>query len=149
MGLDDLLNRARSALDDKEAGEGDSSKRPVPEARRRPADGRITEYGTIPPEVVETAVADLQDNPDDAEAEAYLAFLHYAGKRYQIALEHFDRLLAGGFKPAHQQFYRGNCLFQLGDRVGAREAWNAALAANPPENIARMVEKRLGWLEEA
>ena len=147
MGLDDLLNRARDALDEKKKGAGGGGRR-MPEVIRRPTSGRITEYGTIPPEVVETAVADLESNPSDPEAEAYLAFLHYAGKRYEIALGHFERLLASGYKPANQHFYRGNCLYQLERKAEAKEAWQACLSSSPSENIARMVEKRMAWVED-
>lgn len=150
MGLDDLLNRARDALDEKKRGDGagDGTGRKTPEVLRRPTSGRITEYGTIPPDVMETAVADLEKNPSDPEAEAYLAFLHYAGKRYEIALEHFDRLLLGGYRPANQHFYRGNCLYQLGRKVEAKAAWKQCLASSPSENVARMVHKRMEWVED-
>lgn len=148
MGLDDLLNRARDALAEKKSEGGGGEKGRPPEVVRRATGGRITEYGTIPPEVVETAVADLEKDPEDPEAEAYLAFLHYAGKRYEMALEHFERLLEIGYKPANQHFYRGNCLFQLERKLEAKVAWKECLAADPSESIATMATKRLGWVED-
>lgn len=143
MSLEDLLERAKKAHQEKKA------KAEGPEVVSLPDDGRITGYGTVPPEEIRRAEEQHQASPDDPEAEVYLAFLHYAGKSYDQAVAHFQALLARGFKPENQHFYLGNCYYQMGRKAEARDEWQACLAGHPSESIERMVRRRLEWVKDA
>lgn len=149
MSLEDLLEKAKKAHAEKRGGKKVSeAEGKTPRVVRLPGEGHITEYDKIPLVELERAEQEHLSSPDDHDARAYLAFLNYAAKNYEVAIQHFGFLLEAGFKPGYQHFYLGNCHYQNGDKAAAKVHWEKSLELAPPEGIARQVRQRLEWVRD-
>jgi tetratricopeptide (TPR) repeat protein len=100
---------------------------------------------------VDAAITNLQQaieiNPDDADALANLAIICYQMELFAEAIPLFKKLLIRQPQVAQMHFYLGDCYFQTGENLKAKEELQIVLAAEPEHQPAQNLSAKLKNLE--